>query len=128
MPLLVVNVTAGLHSHPSRQSSRRVPVCRQCGETIRATIIIMMKTALILSCLAPQHVELNQALAVAVALRHDDSESLWLAGEPLFADVPTDIAEQGNSQIASLVDFFVKALRPTICSLRFYSDVDMLRF
>jgi hypothetical protein len=80
--------------------------------SIRSSIIIMMKTALILSGLPHQHVELNQALAVA--LRHDDSESRWLAGEPLFAEVPADHADQPGSQIMGLVDYFVTALRPTL--------------
>jgi Putative zinc- or iron-chelating domain len=80
--------------------------------TIRSSIVIMMKTALILSGLPYQHVELNQALAVA--LRHDDSESRWLAGEPLFDGVPADQAEQATSQVAGLVNFFVTKLRPTL--------------
>jgi len=80
--------------------------------TIRTSVIIMMKTALILAGLPHQHVELNQALAVA--LRHDDSESRWLAGEPLFAEVPADHAEQSNQQIGGLVAYFVDLLRPTL--------------
>jgi len=80
--------------------------------SIRSSVIIMMKTALILGGLPHQHVELNQALAVA--LRHDDSESRWLAGEPLFADVPADTADQPGTQIMGLVDYFVGMLRPTL--------------
>ena len=80
--------------------------------TIRSCVIVMVKTALILSGLPHQYVELNQALAVA--LRHDDAESRWLAGEPLFADVPVDRGDQDGSQIAGLISYFVDALRPTI--------------
>lgn len=80
--------------------------------TIRSAMIVMMKTALVLCGLPHQFVELNQALAVA--LRHDDSESRWLVGEPLFADVPVDQADQGSSQVLGLVSYFVDSLRPTI--------------
>jgi hypothetical protein len=80
--------------------------------TIRSSVAIMLKTALVLSGLPHQHVELNQALAVA--LRHDDSESRWLVGEPVFADVPLDQGDQRGGQIQGLVDYFVGMLRPTL--------------
>jgi hypothetical protein len=80
--------------------------------TIRSFAIIMMKTALTLAGLPAQHLELNQALAAA--LRHDDSEARWLAGEPVFAGVPVDQADVGDSAVTRMVDYFVALLRPTI--------------
>jgi hypothetical protein len=80
--------------------------------TIRSSVLIMLKTALALCGLPTQHVELNQALAVA--LRSDDMESRWLVGEPVFAEVPVDQGDQPNSQISGLVAYLVTKLRPTI--------------
>lgn len=81
--------------------------------TIRSFAVIMMKAALILSGLPHQHYELTQALSVALA--DEQAEERWLAGQPVFADIPMDrVDQEAKSPVSGLVDYFVGLLRPTI--------------
>jgi UTP-glucose-1-phosphate uridylyltransferase len=79
---------------------------------IRSFVIIMMKTALHLVGLPGQFYELNQALAIAVST--PNAEARWLAGEPLFASVDVDRADQGPSPIHGMVEHLAKVIAPTI--------------
>lgn len=79
---------------------------------VRASMIVMMKAALILAGLAPQHIELSHGLAIALSA--DDTEARWLAGEPIFAAVATDRVDQESGHLKGLVDALVKVVRPTI--------------
>lgn len=79
---------------------------------IRTYIVLIMQSALVLSGLPHFHYEMNQALATA--LRHDDAEARWLAGEPIFADVPVDPSELQPSPLTDLVRRLVNVVQPTL--------------
>ena len=79
---------------------------------VRSFTVVMMRAALILAGLPHQNFEMTHALEIALA--GADMEERWLAGEPVFADVATDMAEQKPSQLTTIVDGLVGAVRPTI--------------
>jgi hypothetical protein len=79
--------------------------------TVRTVVDIMMKAALRVHGLDAAHMNLSGALAVALAT--PEIEARWLAGEPLFAAVARDDAEQ-NQHLKTLVDGLADAIRPTI--------------
>ena len=79
---------------------------------IRATVVLMLQAALRLAGLPHQHYELTQGLAAA--LHHEDAESRWLAGEPVFAGVDVDRADTRSSRVSEMVERLVAAIHPTL--------------
>jgi hypothetical protein len=79
---------------------------------IRAYVVIMLQAALRLAGLPWMHYEMNQALAVA--LDHADAEERWLAGEPLFDDIPADIFDKNGGPLTEMTNALIANLAPTI--------------
>jgi hypothetical protein len=79
---------------------------------VRAFMTVIFRAALVLGGLPYQNYELTHALDIA--LRAEDTEARWLAGEPLFAAVSMDRGEQQSGQLMGLVNALVNAVRPTI--------------
>lgn len=79
---------------------------------IRAYIILMLQAALRLAGLPYQQYELIQGLAAA--LRYDDAEARWLAGEPVFAGVETDQVQTRASEVSEMVERLAASLAPTL--------------
>lgn len=82
------------------------------AEVARVYIVLMMRAALILCGLPYQNVEMTHALEIALA--DETAEARWLAGEPVFASVAIDRADQGPSDFSRLADGLAAALRPTL--------------
>jgi hypothetical protein len=80
--------------------------------SVRAFMTIMVRTALLLSGLPYQNVELTHALEVALTTTH--AEERWLAGEPVFAAVAIDRAEQNPGPMMGLMNALANAVRPTL--------------
>jgi len=74
--------------------------------------VLIMRAALTLAGLPYQNFELTHALEVA--LSGEDIEERWLNGEPVFAAVAIDQADQAQSPLNAIVGKLVDAVRPTI--------------
>ena len=59
-----------------------------------------------------QNIEMTHALEIALA--DENAEARWLAGEPVFAGVAVDRADQSPSDFSRIADAMAAALRPTI--------------
>jgi hypothetical protein len=79
---------------------------------VRTYIVIILQASLTLAGLSHFHYELIQGLAAALA--HEDAEARWLAGEPVFANVPVDSGEARQGKLWGLVNKVVSVVRPTI--------------
>lgn len=79
---------------------------------IRAYVTIMLQAALQLAGLPWMHYEMNQALAIA--LGHRDAEERWLAGDPLFEQVPPDIFDKNGGPLTEMTNALVANLAPTL--------------
>lgn len=88
-----------------------VPHVRPSME-IRATLILMLQAAMHLAGLPYQQYELVQGLAAA--LKYDDPEARWLAGEPIFAGVETDRNHARAASVAEMVERLAASLAPTL--------------
>ena len=80
--------------------------------SIRMYCLIILRVGLVLAGLPHQHVEMNHALAIALA--DETAEARWLAGEPVFAAVALDVGDAKESPLEKVVDGMVAALRPTL--------------
>ncbi len=80
--------------------------------TVRMMSIIILRAGLILGKVPYQNVEMNHALAIALA--DETAEARWLAGEPVFAAVAVDAGDTQPSPFSKIVDGLVGALRPTL--------------
>jgi hypothetical protein len=78
----------------------------------RSVVVLMLKAALMLAGLPHKHYELTQAMMVA--LMDPRAEERWLAGEPIFAGVPTDTAESSPSPLTGMANVLIEAVRPTL--------------
>lgn len=81
-------------------------------DSVRAFLVVMMRAALMLAGLPHQNFELTHALETALAA--EDTEERWLNGEPVFAAVAVDQADQAQSKLNTIVGGLVEAVRPTI--------------
>lgn len=72
----------------------------------------IVQTALVLSGLPHHHFELIQSLAVALTV--DNAEERWLAGEPLFANVPVNSQEFNNPAMTASIEKLAADIRPTL--------------
>jgi hypothetical protein len=79
---------------------------------VRSFIVIIMRAALVMAKLPHQNFELTHALEIA--LTTENAEARWLAGEPVFAAVAMDRAEDGAAHMTSLVNALVRAVQPTL--------------
>lgn len=80
--------------------------------SIRMYCLVVLRVGLILGGLPHEHVEMNHALAIALA--DETAEARWLAGEPVFAAVAMDLADTKSSPLSKVVNGMVAALRPTL--------------
>ncbi|MSO72472.1 MAG: hypothetical protein EXQ84_02525 [Rhodospirillaceae bacterium] len=94
-----------------RNSGEMVPFAGGTVD-IRAYVVVMMQAALKLGGFSHVHYEMNQALAVA--LNHADAEERWLAGAPLFAEVPVDTADLRRGGLSAMMDALVENVGPTL--------------
>ncbi|MBX7200188.1 MAG: YkgJ family cysteine cluster protein [Rhodospirillaceae bacterium] len=79
---------------------------------IRATIVLMLQTALRLAGLPHQNYELTQGLAIALA--DDGAEARWLSGEPMFAAAEIDQADTRPSRLAEMAERLAAAIQPSL--------------
>ena len=79
---------------------------------VRVYAVAILQASLMLSGLSHLHFEMNQALAVALAV--PDAEERWLAGEALFAGVPVDKADLKPSGLGAMTHALVENVRPTL--------------
>ncbi len=82
------------------------------SDAIRMYSLIILRVGLVLAGLPHQHVEMNHALAIALA--DETAEARWLAGEPVFAAVAMDIGDAKASPLEKVVNGMVAALAPTL--------------
>ena len=95
------------------QQSRNEPFAYPDGaEAARIYVVLMLRAALILCGLPHQNIEMTHALEIALA--DENAEARWLAGEPVFAGVAVDRADQSPSDFSRIADAMAAALRPTI--------------
>lgn len=78
---------------------------------VRQRMDQIVQAALILSGLPPYHYELIQSLAAA--LKTDDAETRWLAGEPIFAGIAVNAKDAAAGGLAA-AEQLAEGLRHTI--------------
>jgi hypothetical protein len=82
------------------------------AEAMRTYAAMMLRAALLVVNMPHQHYEMSQALEVVLSTRN--AEARWLAGEPIFANVPVDRAEIKGSGAIKLSDALAAAVKLTI--------------
>jgi hypothetical protein len=82
------------------------------AESMRIFMVVMLRAALIASGYPHQNYEMNHALEIA--LTHKKAEQRWLAGEPLFAGVAMDQAENKITPLSQLADKLADVVKGSI--------------
>lgn len=82
------------------------------AEMIRGYVALTMRAALIAAGLPCQNYEMTHALDIVLA--DETAEARWLAGEPVFADVAVDRADQTTNHFSELAVALANAVRATI--------------